>query len=278
MATVAAVSNGPVSFFTQQGTQLTVPISSLEFSNGNLQLRSSYTGPNPPGLSAWLLFLANAGVILPGVAPPRPEAIVFTAAHPGATGNDVKVELTYSTPPTSYTVKATQVDVYNGLTAATVTAVLGSASQAGSRPGLVQVRTSSFTTPIDLPAQNLADGDDAPATAASATCTFGAGESLVLEASAAGDDGNKITIAITQSDATAKTFTLTATWTDSVSVDATALAASQITTINDALGYVLQASQPTSGLTPPQAGVFNLSGGADVSPALKASAVVLSNT
>src|SRR5215831_5640391 len=69
MATIAAISAGPVSFFTQQGTQVTVPISSLEFSDGNLQLRSSYRGPNPAGLSAWLNYLATAGVIVPGAAP-----------------------------------------------------------------------------------------------------------------------------------------------------------------------------------------------------------------
>jgi len=275
MSTAIAVASGPVSFFTGSGTQVSIPIAALLFDAGKIKLSDTYGGPNPAGLQGWLNYLASAGVIVPGKTAPPAAAIVFTAAAAGSTGNDVQVEIAY-TSASAYTIKADKIDIYPGLTPASIGAVLGTSAALGSRPGLVRVAdASSFIAPQDGTHPLL--GGDA-ATRASALIDFAAGNTLTLEASSVGADGNSINLVFSNSDATAHTFTLTASWSKTVTIDATLDGAAQVAAIAAGLGFVLTAAVPSGGFSLPQAGSFTLSGGSDSAAASSASATALSNS
>ncbi len=284
MAKTGVLGNGPISFFnTATHGQISIPLSALIFDNGKLVISPSANRPDllalDPGLTTWLDYIAGQGFVVSAPTPPAAQALVFTAADPGVTGNDVTVEIVFppGSPPT-YTMKVTKTDRYTGLTKDNLAIVLGLVGPpvvAGTQAGLLRVKdASAFTGPADPTATVVV-----PAVAATDVAVIkldlGGTNKLDLGASRAGPDGNKITVALKVTDAVSGTFSLTATWTTTITVSANVTPTPA--TAFDPVKYVLTVSGPppsgTLGL--PQAGVYVLSGGADAAPAARATATAV---
>jgi hypothetical protein len=283
MAKTGVLGNGPISFFNKATHgQVSIPLSALIFDNGKLVISQGANRPDllalDPGLTTWLNYIAGQGFVVPAPTPPAAQALVFTAADPGVTGNDVTVEIVFPPGPT-YTAKVTKTDRYTGLKAGNIGNVLGLAGPPvvpGSQPGLVHVKTLAVTTLADRTATPDPAATVGPTDAAAINFDFGGGSTLVLAASKPGPDGKKISVTIKVTDVPSGTFSLTATWTTTITIDTTALPSAWATAFLGA-GYVLSVSAPppatTLGL--PQAGIYVLSGGADAAPAASATATAV---
>src|SRR4051812_10667616 len=115
MAKTGVLGNGPISFFNRATrSQISIPLSALIFDDGKLGISASANRPDlaallGSGLSNWLGYIASQGFVVAAPTAPAAQALVFTAADPGVTGNDVTVEIVYpaGSPPT-YTAKVTK--------------------------------------------------------------------------------------------------------------------------------------------------------------------------
>lgn len=278
MATTGVLGNGPISFFDKAThTQISIPLSALIFDGSVLKISQDAGRPDLialSGLSKWLAYQASQGFAVPAPTAPAAPAMVFKAADPGVTGNDVTVEIVYPTA-TTYKATVTKTDKYTGLTKDNIASVLGLVGPPvvpGSQPGLLRVKDPLPLTFIVAPNSTVKPGPLADAgTNAEFSVVFGVGNTLTLAATKAGSEGNAISIAVTE--VVGATFSLTVTWT-------TTLAAIDTTTQPppfDAAKYVLSVSAPSPGGTfgAPQAGLYVLRGGADAAPAATATATAL---
>jgi hypothetical protein len=276
MAKTGVLGNGPISFFSA-GSQYSIPLSLLTFDGSQLTISSDANRTDlsdllPKGLAHWLDYLANQGFVSPAPSPPVTQALVFKAADPGVTGNDVTVAIAYgSGTPKKYTATVTKTDQYTGLTKDNIVSILGMGATAGSQPGLVKVKDAPTFTAVANATATLTPPAAGAGQLAAFSLDFGSGNTLTLAASKAGPDGNDIAIKVT--DAASGTFSLTATWTKATATIDTSIPTPA--TAFDPLKYVVTVSTPPSGtLGAPQAGLYTLSGGADVTPAATATATV----
>jgi hypothetical protein len=270
MANAAAVGYGPISFFTTTGIELSIPLSELYFDAGGGVHSNVYGGT--PGLSEWLTYLVNQGRITRGSTPTPGPAMVVTATEAGTAGNRITVNVGASTAtppdPNKVHITVSEVDVYDGLTVATIESFLGSSAVAGSSPGLVRVKL-----PLGTGDPVVADG---VATGTPPTWTFNNGATpaataFTLEGRRAGTVAARMTIHV--GPVTSGTFKLTVTWSYDQEVDVAGLAA-----FATAVGFLVQITPPdgaTAFTNLPATGTTQLGGGAD--PA-QASATVLASS
>jgi hypothetical protein len=269
--TSAVVGNGPLEFTSSNGAQVSIPLSALQFTNGTLSIKPTWT-PNPPYSSpdlaiikALLQYLASQQLIVPAVAPsPKPAAIV-NAADPGTAGNNIQVTVAIisSNPDptlTTFSIAVTETDKYTTLTAATIEGILGSDTVTGTQPGLVHVINASIDpqgipTPGNYPLSVIP-----PATKASVSVYESSSPlSLVfaLEAKKAGLDGSKTTVTIASVGGSA--FDLTAVWTNTVF--GVAIGTLQ-QSMADNFSYEITVQPPSGGVfSVPAPATANLSGG-----------------
>ncbi|WNG46211.1 hypothetical protein F0U60_20375 [Archangium minus] len=255
MEKTVAVVQAPLTFLDKNGAQVSIPPSVFWFEGAELKVDET----KPPvsensWLADWLKYLAKTGVIVaapPDAQPTRP-AMVLQAKNPGSAGNNIEIDITYAEPPTTFTLKVTQTDVYADLTLETLPVVLGTDQKAGTRPGLVRVQG----TPTALPKEQTGQLEGADATQRGTwTAAADSGTAFTLEAREPGKEVIKVQISPPKE----QTFTLTATWTKSVS----GLDASKLETELKQFGYVLTAAKPADGYTLPRGGKFQLKGGVD---------------
>ncbi|MCY1078694.1 hypothetical protein [Archangium lansingense] len=247
--------HAPLTYLDKDGSQRSIDPSGLSFEGAELVVDPVKI---PIGefdwMENWLKFLARTGVVVaapPDTQPARP-AMVLQARNPGSAGNDIEIEITYADPPNTFTLKATQTDVYEGLTLETLPVLLGTELKAGTRPGLVRVKGTPVAMPKARPGKLVgADANSRGSLDVAGTT----GTAFTLEARDTGAE----TIDVEIDEVTERTFTLTAKWTKSVS----GLQASNLEKELAKFGHVLTASKPTGGFALPRAGTFQLNGGKD---------------
>lgn len=284
MATTGALGKGPISFFVSgTGNQVSIPLSALIFNGGQLQLSpaasSLATGLDPTKLSSWLNYVAAQGLIVPAPTAPPAQALIFTAADPGVTGNDVTVTIVSGPTGNQFTATVTKTDVYPNLNATNIGTVLGAVAPAppspGTGPGLLRVSDASKLGAVPSGTATGVTSTDNPA---KVTFTFSPTNSLALVASKSGAASQAVVATITPTDASGNTFTLTITWKAVIPVNPGV--ATWVADFNSAASYVLSVTAPPAPLqaAPPQAGVYVLSGGSNAAPATPATATALASS
>jgi hypothetical protein len=257
------------------GKQVSIPLSALKFTNGQLSVDSSIWKPAVPGFVASLLATwAQQGLIVPVAAAAPKPAMTLTAGDAGSTGNGIKVtisnvKLNIDPTQTTFNIKIEETDTYTGLTPASIVTILGTDKAAGTQPGLVHVVQS--TTPANgMPAAISKAAMAVPSGGSNAQKQLMNNAAtpapfLTLEAKRAGTDGTQTTVTIAVQ---ATTFDLTAYWSKTVT-------GATLATLQSNVAYELKILPPPSGIISPPAGASaQLSGGSDGSSPSAASAIV----
>jgi hypothetical protein len=283
MTQITAVGDGPIIYFTDKGTQVLLPLSAILFEGNAIKTKPAAA----PELQKWLDYLVDRGRISRGTAPTPEDAMVFTAAAAGSAGNDIAVRVaTNLADSTKLDITATKTDVYEKLTVATISAVLGSSGAggtAGTRPGMVRVQSIATGSPD--PAEGPASPVTPPATPVAWTVPSAADAtkpSFVLEARDPASDKGTMKITVSKvGTAGPKTFTLTVSWSSTATVgagDLTLLPTDPASKFA-ALAFAVTVSKPpATALKLPRLGTFPLSGGAEPAVAKSAAATVQAST
>lgn len=282
MATTKVTAKGPIEF-TDGGKQIVLPLSAVAIDNtGKLTSQSPlYTGAkNKAAVDAWFKELLATGFVRPAPVPPPQTAMVVTAKTPGSMGNNITLTFVVNQDGT-FNMTVAAVNTWNGLTAATIKAVVGTQPGGGTRPGLVYVSsapapaTPDVTVPVGL-------GGNGPYTkdinTKNATLAF------TLEGAQNTAGGDKTTVEVKNvQDPTdpASTFTLEAKWPVPGPVTAANKTTAYLQNPNQVaadFGFVIDvAAGPTGLFLVPAAGTVQLRGGSDGPQATKASANVPAN-
>jgi hypothetical protein len=284
MTAVAVTGNGPFEFTNSDGDQVSIPLTAFSFdASGNLVVNANWqaiTSADPA--KALLAYARTQGLIVPAVAPsPKPAAII-KAVSPGSAGNNIVVSIqnigpTPASPDptkTTFDIVVTETGKYTGLTdAATLQSRIGTATVAGSQPGLVHI--SNVAKPAGFPAaltQILLAGGG-PGVKASLAISDGTDTIFTIEARDPGVDGNLIEITIiVNTTVSPATFDLMAQWTKSVT--GVTIGTFQFD-VAKVLGYEITAAAPAGGVFSVPTGVTtNLNGGGG---STNASAILVAN-
>lgn len=262
MSQLTAIGSGPIRYFTSTGKQILVPLTAVTFdsSDGSVAVSSDYTQiQGAEDLLSWVQRLVQLGEIRPSKATAKQVALLLQSAFPGSWGNDARITVSY-TSDTEFTLGVTVTNTWEGLTAATVKSVLGTATVTGSRPGIVRLLDADTPTAPDAATSiPLTGGADSPSPAASQATV--SPTAFHLQAWRTGTAGDKTTASIA---VTGSTFTLQAVWTNTV---ANVTTSNLLSTISSSFDHVLTASAPPGGVVAPQPGTFALGGGVDVGSA-----------
>jgi hypothetical protein len=167
---MAAIGSSPFEFTDGNGKQVSIPLAALTFTAGVLDVdvdwpplkRGEYGGSQQDSLTtqqAITNFLAeltkNRIFTEPPPVAPQP-ALLVTAADPGIAGNNITVAITkdpdLDPAKAKFDITVVETEVYTGLSAGTIEAVLGTETTPGSKPGLAHVLSGSVDktlTPVD---------------------------------------------------------------------------------------------------------------------------------
>src|SRR5690242_6395300 len=96
MALSAALGDGPIVFFTNQGQQIQVPLSAIHFENGKVGTTRTDLGAD---FLTWITYLASRGRLVASASPPPLSSLVVTAAEPGASGDNIELTVTPNADP-----------------------------------------------------------------------------------------------------------------------------------------------------------------------------------
>lgn len=266
-----AVGDGPVVFFTEQGQQLSIPLSAIYFENDAVQSRVTANG-----LQEWLNYLVLQGQLTPGRTPVAKRALTFKAATAGPAGNEIKVDVR-EIGAEAVEIKVTEAQAYKNLTFDSVLEVLGSAE------GLVRA-TAVTATGADVPAEGLVAPTQVGTAAARAIWEIealpaGSAKGATLEARSLGSEKGAMTVLVEDVDPVAKTFTLNFEWVGTLNVVPADL--SDVPPLAD-LMFAVTVDSPSPGtvLHLPRPGHVSLEGGAEripSVPAKKASVTLLTD-
>ena len=283
---VSVLGNGPIGFTDSNGNQKFIPLSALEFLDGNINVKNW-----PPYdanenikniVDALLDELVDNAFLRPGSSPPPKPAMVLEAAVPGAFGNKIQVEFSLSDtsePTLNATIMAQ--DSYEGLSydstpptsPAFIKNVLGTGTLTGTRPTLIRVKDTETPSQPKEGSYLLTGGD-------SSTKSFTGidgdptGTAFTAEAWKEGSEGNNITVTISDLDADEETFTLEVKFERS-------LTDIKLSDLPDELaddGIVLTVTAPDEGFALPALGTIGLSGGSDPKAASPASATIVAQS
>jgi hypothetical protein len=272
MADTPVAAMGPLEF-TDEGEQFVIPLSALYFDSGiTLKTDSPLYAQHRHALDGWLAYLQSNGLVTPAPQPPPTAAMVITAAGTGSSGNDIAIAFTNVqvdpvTQDTTFDATLTQTDTYPGLTPETLTDVIGTAPDTGSRPGLIYV--SSGGTPAQPANGAVALNVAGPPFTFDVSDGQGATAfSLRTRSDDADAADTAVTITAADDPSSPTTFTLTATWTK----QATGIHASDLGT---SFAYEITVAAPPGGqLLPPAPGRVVLRGGSDLTGPTAASVTV----
>jgi hypothetical protein len=291
MGTTSVFANGPFEFTDANGNQVSIPLTGLQFdSSGNLVVATTgpnawapwtgYSGDEKALVLGLLAQIAAQQLIIPAPAPSPKAAIVFKAADPGSAGNNVTVSIkvTPSADPAlaAFDITVSETETYNGLSAATIEATLGTDVKPAAAPGLVVV-VSGGTNATRLPQAGTVNlGGGAPGTPSNYTLNDATSKPVfTLRAKKPGADGDltKVTIANVQT----KTFDLSMTWTKK----ATGVTLGTLASKAADLAYEVIIQTPPSGIYSVPADSSSspvpLSGGADGTSATAATATIFAS-
>jgi hypothetical protein len=274
---LAALTTGPIVFFTDEGAQVEISPDWLSF-DGAVLKAALPSGISSPKLLAWLRYLYKRGYISPLPTPPPEAALVVQAATNlvGDYGNKIELTIAPGTIPGRADVTASVTDRYEDLTAGTIKAVLGDSGD--PKPGLLQVKSvGADSVPDAGPVTKTGPAGGAPPTW---TLSDAAGDVVaVLEPSNAGAPFNKGDVSVVVRDVNDPKFTITVEWTNTVqNVDPNKFGDSGSGGLRD-LGFLVAVvgPPPEIGFKEPKPGTIQLSGGRDASAATAAEATLLTN-
>jgi len=267
MADQPVMGSGPVAI-NHEGKFVLIPLDKLVFRDGKLEVTdSAYDHARE-----YLRSLATQGVLRPGKVPPARRAFKWTAAAPGALGNNTAIEVAYPRPvsPDAFRVLVRRTDVYSDLTLSTIEGVLGAGTTPGSRPGLVKLKAAPSTEPpVALVRKPLVRGGANEVEVAGSTVTA---FTLVAARDPAGSpDGEEFHVAVSEP-AVDGSFTLTAEWSKTVENIDRATAQASL----GRFSYLVSVTLPDGSAVPatlvdlPAAGTFVLGGGTDARSATSA--------
>lgn len=251
---MTAIGTTPFEFTDPDGLQVSIPLAALKFdSSGTLVVDSTkwppyatYSEAVKNLITVLLKELSEQHILTKPVAVPPKPAMVFTAANPGAAGNNITVDIdvTPALDPDLVEISVTvqEEEEYAELTIATIEGVVGNETTAGSHPGFAHVVSASLDATL-LPTEQTVSF---PAVAAGAS-TVDIKDSddavvFTLEAEKAGNDARFASAKISHVDPGTETFTLTLTWERSVDTSFSALQ-----TDLAALGYEVKVTPPATG-------------------------------
>jgi phage tail sheath gpL-like len=273
--TQAAIGDGPITFFTTQGQQITYPLSAITFEAGVPTVTPAPAAEDADALAAWLASLVKQGRLRPQPVEPPGEAMIVTAKEDGVAGNRITVKVTpaVSGDRTKVDIAITSIDRYERMTLDSLEDTLGTGAASGERPGLVRIKSVGTDDPVEGAAAPANPQTTPPSwIAASATAATPA---FTVEARRTGTDPARVTVTVTDLDAAATpaTFTLTATW----MVEAKDVTASSLPALATAAAFAVDItpSPPTGSYKLPMPGTVSLEGGAEVKPATPARATIL---
>jgi hypothetical protein len=294
MAKSAAVGDGPVVFFTDQGQQVFLPLSDIHFDGdvvGSDTEPSSATDP----LGKWLRYLVAQGRLVPGPTPAPGPAMVFTAVGAGSAGNNIVVTVT-ANGATKVDITVTETDTYEGLTVDTalpssLDKVLGTtaAGSVGTQPGLVRVQPIVGRPPDPAPVVMTSQAPPWDVVDAGGNTSFtleprGPGSDVAQQAGTPPYEPKwtiEVAKVVQPPGGAAKTFTLKVAWTNTVTVGAADLTVDPTDPASKLvpLAFAVTITKPngSAGLTLPRLGSATLRGGAEPAPATKARATLLAN-
>ena len=286
---VQVIGNGPIGFTDSSGRQRFIPLSVLEFlDSGSIDATKwSLYSPNKDIVEALLKDLKDKGFLRPGPSPPAKPAMVLQAAVPGAAGNNIKVEFsdfkvdtTTTTPQTTFKATITSEDIiyerlsYKPRSPVFIKEILGTETLAGTRPCLIRVKQSETPSLPKKGSYPLKDGSDSAKSSTKDTIKDSNGQkAFTAEAWAIGEEGDKITVEISNVDPREGTFKLV--------VKLKPLIVPNITRVNlekllEGSGIVLKVTKPDGGnFDLPTPGTFRLSGGVDAKPAIFAASTTI---
>jgi hypothetical protein len=269
---VDVVGSTPLSFTNSDGAQKFVPLSALQFSGSDVQLKPAWTSLFNASETQTMLAVAKAkaagGELTPPPVPPPKPAVQLTATHAGPESNNIVVTATPDPgPPLTATIAFTakETDAYSDLAsgAAAARAIgvdvpTGADGDPDKGTGLVVVKSGSVgssTKPAVASSSVLTKATGVKIKDADGAVLF----TLLPRADYVGTGG--LSYAIT-ADASGNTFTLTASY------DSTEESGKQakvtIQTLDDLphqLAYLATATAPPGGAALPKAGSVQLSGG-----------------
>lgn len=272
MSQTTAFASGPIRYFTSDGKQLLIPLTSITFdqtgaptlSGSDPSLDTTYNA----AVIAYLQQLHQLGRLRAGSTPPPRFGMLVKSIFPGTWGNGTTLVVTYNAAQTHFDLDVTVTQTYEGLTPATLVPILGMTGVLGSRPGLARIRANGSPpapvggAPIMPGAGTVSLTGGGAAVSSYASIPVGSSTAFQLEAAKAGASGDKTTVTVSQ--VTASTFTLSVVWNDKKQNVAIADMSAAITTLNTYFSHVLTVSAPASGpAAAPRAGTTSLGGGVD---------------
>jgi hypothetical protein len=267
LARTSAVARSPVVFFTPDGTQIEIPMSSIYFDDGVLGTWAA----DPSGkLLPWLTYQATLGRIVATAKPPTSPALVVQAAHAGAYGNRIEVKTAPAAVPTkvdSVDVTVSATDRYADVKVADLAGLLGTAGADGTQPGILLVS--------DAP-PGATEPKKGPVTEAAGKWELagaGGGPAVKLAARNPGApfDAGKVLVNIDDGEA-AGTFTLVVTWSATA---ADVVPADFAAAFSPKFDFLVTITQPAGGhFLTPRAGTISLAGGSEQRDAARAEATV----
>jgi len=258
----SVLGTGPVAITTDNATHLTVPLSALSYDGSVVAIAGWPPAGSPPDALSkakdWVAYLFNENELQAytpvGKAPLGP-AFLVEASHPGTSGNTIQLVISAVVPlnppnMTTCDIAVTAVDVYTGLTLATLADVIGTTEDGGTMPGLIHLASAAGSMPK---AQKVPFSTVAPAQAKLAATS---GDAFTLEAP--GDGGGATQFDVEVTNATATQFDLTVTWKKAGTGKTLAEHAT-------AFAYLLKITAPPGGYGVPVAGTYTLHGGTNPS-------------
>jgi hypothetical protein len=286
VAQVTAVGSGPVVFSADDGKQIQVPLTLIYFEDGAVGT-SRTNDASSANLLLWLRYLVRRGRIGPGASSPPKTALAFKATNPGASGNNITItaaEVVPATTPRRVDLTVALTDRYPNLRIVDLghlDDLMGTAGAAGSKPGLLRVKTPLPGNPV-LPTVGEKPEDDRTPVGgvtppANWTLSGTGADALVLEPSTPGDAFDAgTTVVRVDAGAAADSVTLVVTW--SATVRNVAATDDFATKLDPFRLLVKLGDPPAGGFTLPRPDTVSLTGGADSSDAVAATATLLTDS
>jgi hypothetical protein len=260
LARTGAAARSPVVFFTDDGQQVEVPMSSIYFDDGVI---GSTLLPDDEKLLALLTHEAGLGQIVAGSAP-IPPAFTVEAAQAGAYGNRIVVTTAPGADEGTVDVTVSATDHYSFVNVDDLKGLLGTDHEDGTQPGILKVADSpaGATEPI------VGDVVEDPAGTWALKGADPAADAVTLGARTPGApfEAGKVTVRVEAQD----TFTLVVSWTKTVPKVVPDDFAKQAFT--DGFTFLVTFHGP---FHLPRAGTVSLTGGSDPSDPVRATATVM---
>lgn len=284
------IGNGPIGFTDSTGNQRFSPLSVLEFLDDQINaVNWPLYIPNQAIVDSLLVDLVDNGFLRPGPSAPSKPAMVLRAAVPGAAGNTIQVTFSNlvvdTTTPANTTFDATifSKDTYLGLSYDAISPaspefiknVLGTETLTGTSPTFIRVKNAD-TPSQPKPGTYVLEGGNATTKSSKGIDGDPMGTGFTMEAWQNGDEGNSITVTISQVNATTKTFTLVV---ELKQPTITGIKLSDLPAKLAGSGIVLSVTGPGGGdFAIPALGTVGLRGGSDAKAAASASATIVAKT